>query len=255
MLSSKIQSSTKFYNTVYHNIIHCQHILSMNNVISLDNHYSGYPKQDPFRFNSIYNDTEKTMTINTSHSNFEDAYELLITAVALYISISGTYHILRDYVLFSAPSHVFFISNINNNASSDENQIHPLVVNLSTHLLTPAQYKLLCRGLKFCPSPGEPDLSSYQADLTRYHVRLKRYLHFLKPKRNPSSNPNTSSSILPTQVDPSDDENQPFQHQKFKNPSAWVPPPIAPLEFFISKNCLDLVECNIPRPGKANITK
>ena len=47
---------------------------------------------------------------------------------------------------------------------------------------------------------------------------------------------------------------QPFQHQSFKNPSAWQPPPNAPLEF-ISKNKLDLVEPKIPPPGRNNISR
>ena len=255
MLSSRTQPHLEFYNTVYRNLEHCRHILSMNNP-SLDNSDIGY-KQKYRNNNFDYNDTISLNFETPSDNSLSyDGYELFITTIALYISISGVYHLLRDDVLYSAPSPVHIIRNTNNNATTDENQKHPLVVNLSNQVLTPAQYKLLCRGLKFCPSPGEPDLSSCQADLTSYHVRLKRYLHFLKPKRNAPSDPNNTSSIsiLASQVVTSEDANQPFQHQKFKNPSAWVPPPIAPLEFFISKNCLDLATCNLPRSGKKNIT-
>ena len=62
------------------------------------------------------------------------------------------------------PSHVDHsytddqFQNANNNAS-DENVYDDLVVNLSQHPLTEAQTKILSRGLKFCPNPGEPDIS------------------------------------------------------------------------------------------------
>ena len=254
MLRNKIQPHIVFYNIVYHQMEHCKQLLSMNNR-SLDTNIFKYNIQSRRNYINKPNDTIQFLLDRPSdiyHSY--DGFELLVTTIALYVSISGVYCLLRDYVLYSAPSPVFFIRNINNNAAPDEDQIHPLVVNLSNHVLTPAQYKLLCRGLKFCPSPGEPDLSSSEADLTSFHVRLKRYLHFLKPKRNLPSDQNNTSDILASQVNTSVDANEPFQHQKFKNPSAWVPPPVAPLEFFISKNCLDLANCNLPRPGRKNIT-
>ena len=121
-------------------------------------------------------------------------------------------------------------------------------MNLSKHTLTPAQHTLLCRGLKFCPNPGEPDISTYQADLNNFHLRLKRYIHFSKPIRNEDDDiPQTPIVIAPN-------PDEPFKHQKFKNPSDWVPPPIVQLEFFISKNNLDLTECNLPKPSRNNIS-
>ena len=133
-----------------------------------------------------------------------------------------------------------------------------MVVNLSQHTLTQPQKILLSRGLKFCPNPGEPDLSSYQADLDRFHLRLKRWLHFHKPKRIQNSIDIADQTIISGLYTPSGEliprHDVPFQHQSFKNPSTWQPPPNASLEFFISKNKLDLVEHKIPPPGRNNIT-
>ena len=141
--------------------------------------------------------------------------------------------------------------NENNNANSfDDNQL-PLVVNLSKHILTNAQHKILSRGLKFCPTPGEPVISQYQADLDKFHLRLKRYLYFFRPR--PDNNGAIVPSSAPQNADRDTYRDNPFKHRKFTNPSAWVPPPIANLEFFISKNNLDLSRCKPPPCGKSNI--
>ena len=160
------------------------------------------------------------------------------------------------------PSHVDHsytddqFQNANNNAS-DENVYDDLVVNLSQHPLTEAQTKILSRGLKFCPNPGEPDISLCQADIDKFHLRLKRFLHFHKPKRvNTELDDPIPNSRIPSQFDSFHlATDEPFKHQTFKNPSAWLPPPIAALEFFISKNKLDLAECQIPPSGRDNISR
>ena len=54
-----------------------------------------------------------------------------------------------------------------------------------------------------------------------------------------------------TQIRP----DEPFRHRKFKNPPAWVPPPNASLEFFISKNNLNLAKCKPKKTGRSNISK
>ena len=44
-----------------------------------------------------------------------------------------------------------------------------LVVNLSDHALTADQRSLLELGLKFCPTPGEPDMGEIKKDLDIFH--------------------------------------------------------------------------------------
>ena len=188
-------------------------------------------------------------------------YQCTVLILKLLLSISGTCSILQylpdnnrfDNRLYSNTS-VCTPSNLNNNNTVQNIEYDSLVVNLSDHNLTPAQSKLLSRGLKFCPNPGEPDVSLSQTDLDAFHLRIKRFLHFFRPKRRND----LSESIDTTQLTPAPDtfnSDQPFQHQKFKNPSDWMPPPVAPLEFFISKNNLDLAECIPHKPGRNNITK
>ena len=201
------------------------------------------------------------LDISNNHYNLDDltvimtlcilhiSYQLsIITLSKLILHISNLYHI-SDKKSDLSPFSVHTVANVNNNALLDKD-LCPLVVNLSNYVLTTPQYNLLKRGLKFCPNPGEPDLSSYQTDLDKFHLRLKRFLHFYRPK-----NRNVENDIL-TQTDIASNSTiseEPFQHQTFKNPSAWTPPPVAPLEFFITKNSLDLAECKLPRVGRQNI--
>ena len=42
------------------------------------------------------------------------------------------------------------------------------VINLSDHPLTESQKEIL-KGLKFCPSPGEPQMGDLRKELDRYH--------------------------------------------------------------------------------------
>ena len=180
-------------------------------------------------------------------------YGLAISTVSCMNFISAIITYLQENPPTVA-SHVNAVHDVNNNALNIDDD---LVVNLSQHILTDAQRKLHSRGLKFCPNPGEPDFSSYQTDLDKFHLRLKRFLHFHRPKRIENRNENSDLTQIPasnTQLYSDSQSNQPFEHQKFKNPSPWVPPPIVALEFFISKNKLDLVECKVPTPWKSNIS-
>ena len=51
------------------------------------------------------------------------------------------------------------ISHLNSNCSNNEEEREKkeLVVNISDHILTDAEYKVLAKGMKFCPTPGEPN--------------------------------------------------------------------------------------------------
>ena len=143
----------------------------------------------------------------------------------MLLSFQTILHLIDDCTTTSPPEVFVHFDNKNNN---DINEIDDtnLVVNLSKYTLSPAQYSLLKRGLKFCPNPGEPDLSTYQADLNKFHLRLKRYLHFYKPVRNAINETSASLDINNIMRNITLDKG-PFQHQKFKNPSAWIPPPVA----------------------------
>ena len=140
----------------------------------------------------------------------------------------------------------FIQSNKSNNSSTIEDPVS--VVNLSPRTLTPSELAILQRGLKFCPTPGEPDLSEQHNDLEKFHLRLKRYLHFY---RTPDPDSIDDTIVVPPTLDP----HSPFKHQKFKNPSSWIPPPVSNLENFITKNHLDLSDTQIPTTKYNNISK
>ena len=55
---------------------------------------------------------------------------------------------------------------------------NPLVVNLSSTHLNDHVISILSKGMKFCPTPGEPDKCRAKADLDEFHLKLKYYLHF-----------------------------------------------------------------------------
>ena len=177
----------------------------------------------------------------------EDSYEYIEDS---YYNSELTYTCCDDYT-----------SNTNSNNNNDDDnygsfyddtnkdtEVHALVINLSpTHLNSDA-IAILSKGLKFCPTPGEPDLSTAQSDLDTFHLRMKRYLHFHSPKediRNIGSSPNDGAPPTPG----------PFKSQEFKNPSSWVPPPCIPLEIFIAQNNQDLFRSKINAPRRQNITK
>ena len=191
------------------------------------------------------------------------AYDFTITVLASYLSITAIYCLpyLFDENIDPSPviDSVYYVNNVNVNNNVLQEDKNPLIVNLSQHKLTPAQYKVLSRGLKFCPNPGQPDLSTYQADLDKFHLRLKRFLYFLKPKRSTDVDQHDRTAQIgrsQTNVDRNiTRSDEPFQHRKFKNPSAWVPPPNASLEFFISKNNLDLAHCKPNISDKSNISR
>ena len=144
-------------------------------------------------------------------------------------------------------------TDFNTNNNSNDNSDH-LVVNLSDCELTEPQRRLLSRGLKFCPNPGEPDFREYKDDLDRFHLRLKRELHFnvvTDPDSSLDSGSDHSVNLPTPRVDPM----EPFSHQKFKLPSDWIPPVVAPLEYFIQQNELTLNRTKTPKFHHQNISK
>ena len=152
----------------------------------------------------------------------------------------------RDRNVNMYHDHCSFTQNTNNHSSTNEDIEY--VVNLSSKTLSPPQLAILKRGLKFCPTPGEPDLAEQHADLEKFHLRLKRYLHFYKTP----ADDNVEDTLIPD-MDNLDPES-PFKHRKFKNPSDWVSPLVSNLENFITKNHLDLSDSPIPKNKFHNIS-
>ena len=140
----------------------------------------------------------------------------------------------------------FYVLNINNN--SNDPKLDTLVVNLSAHTLTADEISVLKRGMKFCPTPGEPNFGELREDLNNFHTRLRRQLFF-------SSLPEEKDEEGDRVPQPSiDDPNKGFGHIKFKEPSKWKPPPVTSLEVFIRQNEMDLLTHGIPPTKYHNLT-
>ena len=110
------------------------------------------------------------------------------------------------------------------------------VINLSDYPLTESQKEILNKGLKFCPTPGEPQMGDLRKDLDKYH----RSLCTQESKEMvPSTGPYSDTCSL-----------------KLKSKSKWSPP-MGPtnLETVISINELGLLDLEIPRPKNHNITR
>ena len=109
------------------------------------------------------------------------------------------------------------------------------IVNLSSFKLREEHFSLLNRGLKFCPTPGRPDVGLLGEDMLNLHRRLRQIAFF----DHPGSDPDLTSFV--TNADPDNLLGSgPFEHRKFKVPSAGKGPPGPPnLEVMISINELE----------------
>ena len=151
---------------------------------------------------------------------------------------------------YAHENYEFFNSNNNSNNNIDYDK---MVVNLSDITITVSEKKLLARGLKFCPNPGEPDYRLYKDDLDAFHLKLKRELYFKEVEKPTSSDEEDDTPIHindHTRIDP----NSPFSDRNFKLPSDWVPPVLAPLKYFIQQNESSLNRTKLPKYNGENIS-
>ena len=97
------------------------------------------------------------------------------------------------------------------------------VINISSKELSECQLSLLNKGLNFCPTPGENDLSLLKQDLDQFHVSLKRKAYFQKGNISNSQNSDNSVNNFSDDQGVINHNNIPFHDPKFKEPSTWVP--------------------------------
>jgi hypothetical protein len=128
-------------------------------------------------------------------------------------------------------------------------------VNLSNHVLTQSQQTLLDKGLKFCPTPGEPVMAEIRRDLDRFHRSLKLNVFFSEKRE--FSRPNTPFGGNNDQADEEDHTGPPpYQDRSFNERSIWEPTqnPLS-LEAFALVNELKLAQLKPTCPKRQNITK
>ena len=140
------------------------------------------------------------------------------------------------------------VGNQNNNNNIDPGS----VINLSSSHLTDAMLTVLSKGLNFCPTPGEPDVSQLRLDLDTFHVQLKRKSFFAK--QSILDNQPTLDFSLPSSTQ-TEEPDGPFAHQQFKNPSSWCPPAPLNLEAMVIVNEQLLNDYTPRAPLNHNLTK
>ncbi len=135
-----------------------------------------------------------------------------------------------------------------------------LVVNLSKYHLSQDQISLLEKGLKFCPTPDEPNLGELRGDLDKFHLSLKRKSFFHNDSDSDLSNDTLARNISffgSHETDPGDSlaEEPPFGHFRFKNPSDWAPKQVpTSLDAFILCNETELAGLKVKKPPNDNLT-
>ena len=113
------------------------------------------------------------------------------------------------------------------------------IINLSSYILSDTKKRLLAKGLSFCPSRGECNLSKAQEAVDKLHHSL-RLTHYF--------NENGAMS------DPGEDEG--FSHRNFCLPSSWSPAEFPPPTFvsFITANNTALSDLPLLRSKHNNLT-
>jgi hypothetical protein len=125
------------------------------------------------------------------------------------------------------------------------------VINLSNFVLTQPMLDLLSKGLNFCPTPETPERSCLRRDLDKFHVSLRRKLFF---DRSSGSDTEVNQTILAqNQSNLLFEEDNPFDHFKFKKPSTWNPPAPHQLEAFITLNEFKLNEYRFQTSPHSNL--
>ena len=113
------------------------------------------------------------------------------------------------------------------------------IINLSSYAISDTEKRLLTKGLSFCPSRGECNLSKAREAIDKLHRSL-RLTHFFNENGDMS--------------DPGEDEG--FSHRNFRLPSNWIlaefPPPT--LASFITASNTTLSDLPLLRSKHNNLT-
>ena len=120
-------------------------------------------------------------------------------------------------------------------------------MNLSDHSLTPGQIALLSKGLKFCPTPGQPELADIKCDLDRFHRSL-RLKHFFSDNQDSLTASQTSTTSL------LGGDTEGFDHPNLMNKSKWSPKGPPSLECFITTNETRFINRSTYRQPRDNLS-
>ncbi len=127
------------------------------------------------------------------------------------------------------------------------------VVNLSSYDLTEQERSILLKGLKFCPTPGEPNMQEIRNDLKSFFRKLKLRDYFYEEENeepNDPTQPTLDSYLSPPITD--------VDLTSFKLPSTWEPDPqlVDPAIETFSRAVMDEIRDFTPRcPRVQNLTE
>ena len=138
------------------------------------------------------------------------------------------------------------LDTLNSNNHSNQSSLGQLVVNLSDYTLTHHEEVILAKGMKFCPTPGEPNFGELREDLNKFYMKIRCKLFF----DNMAEEDKYLASSRPSQ-----DPNGPFCDTQFKEPSKWKPPPVTSLEVFSRQNEIGLLQNKVPPSKFDNLTR
>jgi len=207
-------------------------------------------------YNTSWVDNVTAPKVNTSHCSF-------LSHNYLYVNLHDNvnkHNVVESFLPDSILEPVIQLSsNVNNN--NDVNLFLPgttlePVINLSSFQLTPAMISLLSKGLTFCPTPLAAERYDLRKDLDKFHTSLRRKQFFDKgplSTTNLASTSGTTDIILPDTD--SDNEDEPFDHFKFRSPSTWSPFGPFHLESYITLNEFALNKCTLTAPAHPNLNK
>ena len=97
-----------------------------------------------------------------------------------------------------------------------------LVINLSDCVVSELERNVLCKGLTFCPTPGDPDMGDIKHDLDMFFRRMRLKLFFSEEHETIDTLPSESSS----QITVNDSEPltwSEYLERTFRKKSTWTP--------------------------------
>ena len=172
---------------------------------------------------------------------------------------------LNDTIIYDPINHFDIITNNSIRISffdktvdiNTDNKNERSVVNLSSVILTEIERSVLEKGLKFCPTPGEPDMNELLDDLRLFFRRMRLKVHFQDSIDVPGNNsqPTIEESFNPPSPSNSSSEDD-RTHNKFIAKSSFDPiitDPFLEAFFVLVKEDLDNYHPRIPRSN--NLTK
>ena len=160
--------------------------------------------------NSHCNANNVRVFLDTTYSNHENEIDVIVDEMGPPEATATTVKEIK--IQFCNKDFVIDVSNKRNKC----------VVNLSTRVLSEIEMNVLEKGLKFCPTPGEPDLYNIQKDLRDFfrRMRLRAFFHDNETTPTPSQSNLITNYISQTEVN----ESQ-IDLRKFKPKSTWEPNP------------------------------